>query len=94
MALVRDEYWLKLAGRDRSRETRKSREIWRVGKSEEVGFKARKKLVTRKRAWEGVELITVVEWCVSDCQEQRILDLLVERSISEERSCGMIDQQT
>ena len=25
------------------------------------------------------------------CQEQRILDLLVENSISGERSCGMID---
>ena len=23
--------------------------LWRVGKSEEVGFKARKKLITRKR---------------------------------------------
>ena len=28
------------------------------------------------------------------CQEQRILDLLVESSISGERSCGMIDLQT
>ena len=27
MALVRDVYWLKLAGRERSRETRESREI-------------------------------------------------------------------
>ena len=27
LALVRDEYWLKLAGRERSRETRESREI-------------------------------------------------------------------
>ena len=45
MALVRDEYWLKLAGLERSRETRESM----VGKSEEMGFKARKKLITRKR---------------------------------------------
>ena len=27
LALVHDEYWLKLAGRERSRETRESREI-------------------------------------------------------------------
>ena len=49
MALVRDEYWLKLAGRERSREKRESREVLRVGKSKDVGFKARKKLITRKR---------------------------------------------
>ena len=28
------------------------------------------------------------------CQERRILDLLVDSSISGERNCGMIDQQT
>ena len=28
------------------------------------------------------------------CQNQRILDLLVESSVSGERSCGMIDRQT
>ena len=52
MALVRDEYWLKLAGREMSREKRESKEInklWRVGKSEEVGFKAGKKLIKRKK---------------------------------------------
>ena len=49
MALVRDEYWLKLAGRERSRERWESWEIMEVGKGEEVGFKARKKLITRKR---------------------------------------------
>ena len=50
MALVRDEYWLKLAGLERIRETRESREIiLRVGKSEEVGFKALNQLITRKR---------------------------------------------
>ena len=31
---------------DRKRETGK---LWRVGKSKEVGFKARKKLIVRKR---------------------------------------------
>ena len=35
--------------------------------------------------------MTVVK-CV--CQEQRVLDLLVESSISGERSCGTIDPQT
>ena len=49
MALVRDEYWLKLAGRERTREKRESREIMEIGKSKEVSFKARKKLIARKR---------------------------------------------
>ena len=49
MALVRHEYWLKLVGRERSRETRESREILEGRKSTEVGFKARKKLVTKKK---------------------------------------------
>ena len=33
-----------------------------------MGFKARMKLITRNRSalqvWEGVELMTVVDWCV------------------------------
>ena len=49
MALVRDEYRLKLAGRERSRENRENREIMEGRKSKEVGFKARKKLIMRKR---------------------------------------------
>ena len=49
MALVRDKYRLKLSGRVKSRETRERRQLWRVGKIEEVCFKARKKLITRKR---------------------------------------------
>ena len=95
MALVRDEYWLKLAGRERSRETRESREIWRVGKSEEVGFEARKKLITRKRECSArVRRSRADGWWSGVCQEQRILDLLVESSISRERNCRMIDLQT
>ena len=39
----------KLAGSKRSREKRERREIMELGKSEEVGFKALKKLITRKR---------------------------------------------
>ena len=36
MALARNEYWLKLAGRERRRERRESTEkLWRVGKSED-----------------------------------------------------------
>ena len=38
-------------------------------------------------------MMTVLEWCVYVCQEQRILDLLVESSIGEKRSCGMIDRK-
>ena len=69
-----------------------------VGKSEEVGFNARKKLITRKR-----ECSTRVGRSrADDCGGVmcvRILDLLVESSISGERSCGerscgRIDRQT
>ena len=49
MALVRDEYWLKLpVGKGAGRSWRAGK-LWRIGKSKEVGFKARKKLITRKR---------------------------------------------
>ena len=56
-----------------------------------MGFKARKKLITRESAvqgWEGVELMTVVEWCVSGATDVRFIG-----PISGD-SCGMIDQQT
>ena len=49
MALVRDEYWLKLAGRKKSREKRERREIMEGRKSEDMGFKARKRMITRNR---------------------------------------------
>ena len=49
-----------------------------VGKSDEVGFKVRKKLITRKRdalqGWKGVELMTVVKWCVSGAKDSRYID--------------------
>ena len=41
-----------------------------------MGFKARKKLITRKSAlqgWEGVELMTVVEWYVSGANDLRFI---------------------
>ena len=43
-----------------------------------VGFKARKKLITREResalqGWEGVELMTVVEWCVPGAKDLRFI---------------------
>ena len=48
MALVRDQYWLNWpVGKGAGRHGRVE-ELWRVGKSDEVGFKARKKLITRK----------------------------------------------
>ena len=96
MALVRDEYWLKLAGRERSREKRESSEIMEVGKSKEVGFKTRKKLIARKR-----ECSARVTRCrAGDCsrvvcvRSEKSIDLLVESSISEERSCRVIALQT
>ena len=47
MSVVRDKYRLKLAGRERSRENRENREI--MEGSKELGFKALKKLIARKR---------------------------------------------
>ena len=42
-----------------------------------MGFKARKKLITRKTEcsarWEEVELMTVVEWCVSEAKDLRFI---------------------
>ena len=43
-----------------------------------MGFEARKKLITRKResalqGWEGVELLTVVEWCLSGAKDLRFI---------------------
>ena len=70
--------------------------LWRVGKSKEVGFKARKKLIARKRECS----VRVRRSRASDCGEvvcvwsEGSLDLLVESSISGERRCGMIDLQT
>ena len=40
---------------------------------------------------EGVELVTVVEWCVSGAKDLRFIG---REFISGERSCGMIDLQT
>ena len=68
-----------------------------VGKSEEMGFEARNKLITRKREGSARVGRSRADDCggvVCVCQEQRILDLLVESSISWKRSCGIIDQQT
>ena len=49
MALVRDKYRLNWpVGKGAGRIGRTGK-LWRVGKSKEVGFKARKKLSARKR---------------------------------------------
>ena len=76
MALVRDEYWLKLAGRERAGKDGKAEKLWRVGKREEVGFKARNKLITGEstlQGWKGAELMTVVEWCVSGAKDLKFI---------------------
>ena len=49
MALVRDEYWLKLVVRKGAGRNGRTGKLWGVGKSKEVGFKAQKKLIARKR---------------------------------------------
>ena len=60
-----------------------------------MGFKARKKLVTREaKCLKSVGRSRTDNCGGVVCQEQRILDLLVEISISGAMSCGMNDQQT
>ena len=61
MALGCDEYWLELAGWERSRERRGAQKFWRIGKSEVVGFKAQKKLIERERERESVLYMGVKE---------------------------------
>ena len=42
-----------------------------------MGFKARKKLLREKentlQGWEGIELVTVVVWCVSGAKDLRFI---------------------
>ena len=44
MALIRNKDSLKLAGREGAGKAGKAEKLWRVEKSEKVGFKSRKKL--------------------------------------------------
>ena len=77
MALVRDEYRLKLAGRGGAGKDGMAEKLWIVRKSEEVGIKARKKLIAGEstlKGWEGLELMTVVEWYVSGATDVRFID--------------------
>ena len=60
-----------------------------------MGFKAQKKLITReKECFTRVGRSRANDCGEVVCQEQTILDLLVESSISVGRSCEMIDWQT
>ena len=43
------------------------------------------------QGWKGVELMTVVEWCVSGAKDLRFIG---RDSISGEMSCGKIDWPT
>ena len=49
MALIRNKDWLKLAGREGGEKVGKAERLWRVRKSEKVGFKAGKKLIAGER---------------------------------------------
>ena len=40
MALILNQDWLKQAGREGAGKDGKAEKLWRVGKSEEVGFRA------------------------------------------------------
>ena len=87
MALIRDDYWLKLAGRERSRKDGRAEKLWTVGDSEKVGLRHERNILRerereRKREreresasqeWEGVELMTMVEWCVSGVNDLRFI---------------------
>ena len=54
-----------------------------------MGFKARNKLITRKGEGSArVGRSRADDWWSGVCLVQRILDLFVESSISEEGSCG------
>ena len=62
--------------------------LWRVGKSKEVGFRTRKKLIAGKRECSARVTMSRAGDCsrVVCVRSEKILDLLVESSISEERS--------
>ena len=68
---------MKTSRSEKDQRDRRAEKLCRVGKSEEVGFKARKKLIKRKKeclqGWEGVELMTVMEWCVSGANDLRFI---------------------
>ena len=49
MVLIHNQDWLKLAGGEGAGKDGKAEKLWRVGKSEEIGFKARKKLIAEER---------------------------------------------
>ena len=49
MALVRDEYWLNWPVEKGAGRNGRAGKLLRVGMSKEVGLKARKKLIARKR---------------------------------------------
>ena len=71
--MMRD--WLKLAGQEGA-EVGKAEQLWRVRKTEKVDFKGQKKLIAGESAlkgWEGVELVTAVEQCVSGAKALRFI---------------------
>ena len=77
MALVHNQDWLKLAGREEAGKDVKAKKLWRVGKSDKVDFKTRMKLIARERKcftrmWRR-DLMTVVEWCLSGGKDLRFI---------------------
>ena len=69
--------WLKLANQERAGKYGRAEKLWRVGKSEKVGFKGHKKPIAERecalKGWERVEQLTVVEWCVSGAKDLRFI---------------------
>ena len=56
MTLIRNQDWLKQAGRQGAGKDGKAEQLWRAGKIEKVGFKARKKLIAGERdRFKGLE---------------------------------------
>ena len=86
-----------LAGQEGAGKNGKAEKSWRVGKSESVDLKARKKLTAGERKCfkrVGGNRIEDCGGVVCVRKEHRILNLLVKSSVSREMSCGMKDQQT
>ena len=76
-ALTRDERLVKTGpvGQEWGKNGNAER-LRRVGKSEKVGFEARKKQIAGESAlkmWEGVELVTAVEQRVSEANAHRFV---------------------
>ena len=67
--------WLKLASQEGAEKVGKAEKLWRIRKSEKVGFKAQKKLIVGERKCpKRMGRSRSSDLWSRVCQEQRILD--------------------